>query len=379
MRVLVLVLIAMLAAGCGDASTSGPAAAKSAGDAGAPASAPPPAPEEVTLVNPEYKTRATVLETTGKVVFDEERLVRITAPATGRVLEVLARPGEFVEPGHRLLVLDSPDLGLAKSDYAKALSDAERSGHALKLARDLFEVKAVSQKELRDAENEARKAVAERERAAWRLRTLGVSDAQLADMTARSDAATRMVVTAPRSGVIVERNVSPGQVVAYGQSDTPVSLFVIADLGTMWVLADVYEPDVPRVRIGQPLSVTLPCCPGERYEGHVTGMADAIDKDTRTLKVRAVVPNPRRSLKSEMFVRVTIGTGGHQALVVPLGAIHREGTAPYVLVEKAKDEYQRRPVRTGAELDGSVEILDGLTAADRVVSRGGILLKRAAP
>ncbi len=379
MRALALGLIAMLAAGCGEGSTGGPAAAKPAKETpGRDAAASPPV-EEVTLVNPERKMRATALETTGKVVFDEEHLVRITAPATGRVLEVLARPGEVVEPGHRLLVLDSPDLGLAKSDYAKALSDAERTDHALRLARDLFEVRAVSQKEVRDAENEARKAIAERERAAWRLRTLGVPDAQLADVTARADAATRMVVTAPRSGVIVERNVSPGQVVAYGQSDTPVSLFVIADLGTMWVLADVYEPDVPRVRIGQPLSVTLPCCPGERYEGHVTGMAEAIDKETRTMKVRAVVPNPRRALKSEMFVRVRIGTGGREALVVPLGAIHRDGPAPFVLVETAKDEYQRRPVRIGAELDGTVEILDGLTVADRVVSRGGILLKRAAP
>ncbi|HKW90278.1 MAG TPA: efflux RND transporter periplasmic adaptor subunit [Methylomirabilota bacterium] len=379
MRLLALGLIALLAAGCGDRPSGAPTAAAPATGAPARAADASPPVEEVSLANPEYKTRATTLDTTGKIAFDDEHLVRVTAPATGRVLDVLARPGEVVEPGHRLLVLDCPDLGLAKSDYAKALSDAERTDHALRLARDLFEVKAVSQREIRDAENEARKAVAERERAAWRLRTLGVPEAQLADITARPDAATRMVVTAPRSGVIVERNVSPGQVVAYGQSDTPVSLFVIADLTTMWVLADVYEPDVPRVRIGQPLSVTLPCCPSDRYEGRVTAMADAIDKETRTLKVRAMIPNPRRALKSEMFVRVRIATGDHQALVVPVGAIHREGTAPFVLVEKARDEYQRRPVRLGLEVDGTVEIFDGLTPADRVVSRGGILLKRAAP
>jgi RND family efflux transporter MFP subunit len=187
-----------------------------------------------------------------------------------------------------------------------------------------------------------------------------------------------MVVTAPRSGVIVERNVSPGQVVAYGQSDTPISLFVIADLGTMWVLADVYEPDVARIRLGQLVSVTLPCCPEERYEGQVVNIGDAIDKETRTLKVRAVVPNRGRALKGEMFVRVTIATGNRQALVVPLGAIHREGSAPFVLVEKGKDDYERRPVKVGPESDGVVEILDGVTPAERVVSSGGILLKRSA-
>jgi cobalt-zinc-cadmium efflux system membrane fusion protein len=167
---------------------------------------------------------------------------RITAPATGRVLEVLARPGEVVEPGHRLLVLDSPDLGLAKSDYAKATADAERADHALKLARDLFEVRAVAQKEIREAENDYRKAVAERERAVSRLRTLGVSDGP-------ADASTTMVVTAPRSGVIVERNVSPGQVVAYGQSDTPINLFVI-DLG-MWV----WPSDAKGLHTTQPASL----------------------------------------------------------------------------------------------------------------------------
>ncbi len=364
--VLSLSLIVALCTGCGDTSTSKsePAAPTAQARDAAPAQG------EVKLARPEYRARATVLETTGKVVFNEERLVRITAPATGRVLEVLARPGEVVEPGHRLLVLDSPDLGLAKSDYAKATADAERADHALKLARDLFEVRAVAQKEIREAENDYRKAMAERERAVSRLRTLGVSDGP--------DATTTVVVTAPRSGVIVERNVSPGQVVAYGQSDTPISLFVIADLGTMWVLADVYEPDVPRVRLGQPVSVTLPCCPGERYEGQVVSIGDAIDKETRTLKVRAVVPNRGRALKGEMFVRVTIATGNRQALVVPLGAIHREGSAPFVLVEKGKDDYERRPVKVGPESDGVVEILDGVTPAERVVSAGGILLKRSA-
>src|SRR5262249_8718887 len=204
--------------------------------------------EEVKTARPEYREQATTLETTGKVVFDEEHLARVTAPITGRVVEVLVRPGDVVEPGRRLLVLDSPDASLARADFAKAVADAERADHALRLARELFEVRAVAQKEIREAESDERKAVAERDRAAARLRTLGV------DPTRPSEGATTVPVTAPRSGVVVERNVSPGQVVAYGQSDVPPSLLVIADLSTMWVLADVYEPDVPRVRLGQPVA-----------------------------------------------------------------------------------------------------------------------------
>ncbi len=372
-RFLFLPLIIAVCASCGDGSPKTPATPVKS----EPQSQSPGAAEEaVKIATPEYRTRTQVLETTGKVQFNEERLIRVNAPVTGRVAEVLARPGDTVEPGHRLLLLDSPDLGSAKSDYAKAVADLERSEKAVKLARELFQVKAIAQKELREAENDYRKAMAERERAASRLRTLGVPEAYFKEIAARADMSTTIIVTAARSGVIVERNVSPGQVVAYGQSDTPPTLFLIADLGTMWVVADLYEPDVPRVRLGQAVAVTLPCCPGERYEGRVTYISDSVDPQTRTVKVRAVVPNRGRVLKSEMFVRVAIVTGSAKVLSLPQSAIQRENIETFVLIAKGKDAYERRPVKLGADLDGSVEVLDGVTPEDRVVSTGSILLKK---
>lgn len=362
-----LLLAAALAAGCGDSKSSQPAAS---------AAAPSAAVSPVTIVRPEYRTRTAVLETTAKVQFNEEQLVRVNAPVTGRVLDVLARPGEVVEPGRPLFVLDSPDLGQAKSDYAKAVSDHARSEKAIRLAKELFEIKAIAGKDIREAENDLNKAVAERDRAAARLRTLGIRAEQLKDIAERADASTTVTVRAPRGGVIVERNISPGQVVAYGQSDTPVSLFTIANLSSMWVLADVYEPDVPRVKLGQAVRVTLPCCPQDRYEGTVANIGAAVDKETRTLKVRAVVPNPRGSLKAEMFVKAAIDTGSSQALVLPQSAIQRTDGQTFVLLEKNKGEYERRAVKTGAEFEGVVEILEGVTPQDRVVSTGGILLKQ---
>ena len=368
MRTALIVLLAgALAVGCKDT--------KSAHPASAPA---PTAESPVKIVQPEYRTRTAVLETTGKVQFNEEQLVRVNAPVTGRVIEVLARPGEVIEPGHALFVLDSPDLGQAKSDYAKAVSDLARSEKALKLAKELFGMKVVAEKDIREAENDYNKAVAERARAEARLRTLGIKADQLKDIADRADASTAVTVRAPRSGVIVERNISPGQVVSYGQSDTPVSLFVIANLSTMWVLADVYEPDVPKVRLGEAVRVTLPCCPQDRYMGKVAHIGAAVDKDSRTLKVRAVVPNPRGVLKGEMFVKVSIDTGSSQALTLPQSAIQRSDGATFVLLEKGKSEYERRPVKTGPEFDGLTEILEGVTPQDRVVSTGGVLLKRDA-
>src|SRR5574337_1202054 len=372
-RFLPLLFVTIVCTACGDGSSKSP---------GTPAKPTPEsksldaAVETVKITSPEYRTRQQVLETTGKVQFNEERLVRVNAPVTGRVSEVLAHPGNIVEQGHRLLVLDSPDLGTAKSDYAKAVSDLERAEKAVTLARELFQAKAIAQKELRDTENDYRKAMAEKERAASRLRTLGVPDSQLSDIAARMDTSTTVIVTAPRGGVIVERNVIPGQVVAYGQSDTPPNLFTIADLGTMWVLADVYEPDVSKARIGQTARVTLACCPNERYEGRVTYISDSVDPQTRTVKVRVVVPNRGRALKAEMFVKVTISTGSAKVLALPQSAIQQENNETFVLIVKGKDEYERRPVKLGADLDGAVEVLNGVTSKDRVVSTGSILLKR---
>ena len=372
---IVLLLIAALCAACRNGSSETRRSAQDPPQEDQPLAADA---ATVKIVAPEYRTRTALLETNGKVQFDEERLVRVNAPLTGRVVEVLARPGDVVEPGHRLLLLDSPDLGSAKSDYAKAVSDLERSEKALNLARDLFEVKANSEKELRDAENDYRKAAAEKERAASRLLALGLPQAQLKDVASREDTSTQIVVRAPRGGVIVERNVTQGQVVSFGQSDTPTNLFVIADLSTMWVVADVYEPDVPKVRLGQVVTITLPCCPGERFDGKITYVSDSVDPQTRTVKVRAVVPNRQRQLKAEMFVKVAVQTGSSNVLAIPQSAVHTEEGQTFVLVDKGNGNYERRPLKVGADLDGAVEVLEGITPQDRIVSAGSILLKKNA-
>jgi len=367
-------ILLTLAAGCDQTRASSPRAASP--DRAAASSSESAA--SVKTSTPEYRIRASALETSGKVQFDEEHLVRIHAPSTGRVVDVLARPGETIKPGQRLLVLDCPDLGAAKSDYLKALADAERADSALHLARDLYDMKVIAQKDIREAENDYRKTLAERGRAASRLRTFGIADDRLKDIGERGDSETRIDVVTPRGGVIVERNVTAGQVVAYGTSDTPLNLFVIADLSHVWVLADVYEPDVPKIKLGQPATVTPPCCPGERYEGTVAYISDAVDKDTRTVKVRVAVPNRDRALRAEMFVRVSIATSSSRVLTLPQSAVHRDDGQTYVIVENAKDTFERRPITVGASLDGSIEVRDGVTPADRVVTTGSILLKKSA-
>src|SRR2546427_250097 len=346
-------VVAMLAAGCGEGSAPSPAAAPKPIETRVDNSADVP----IEVVTPQARMRRGILETSGKVQFNEETVTRVHSPVTGRVVEVLSKPGDIVEVGHALFSIESPDLGQAKSDYAKALTDVERADKALRLAKELFEVKAIPQKDIREAESDYRKAVAERERAASRLRTLGVAEEQINDAAVRGETSTRLVVRTPRSGIVVERNVVPGQVVAYGQSDTPVNLFVIADLSTMWVLAALYEPDVARIHRDQAVTVTLPGCPGERFAGRVNYISDIVDKDTRTIKVRAVVPNRGRLLKAEMFVKVAIATGATRVLALPASAIHRDQSQLFVLVQKDKDEYERRAVKAGNDGGGGAEVL----------------------
>ena len=146
----------------------------------------------------------------------------------------------------------------------------------------------------------------------------------------------------------------------------------------MWVVADVYEPDVPRLRRGQPMLVTLRCCPDQHYDGSVSYISDAVDRETRTVKVRAVVPNRGRALKAEMFVNVRLTTGTVRALTLPQEAIHREGGSTFVLLATGPDAPARRPVKLGVELGDRVEVLDGVTPSDRVVSRGSIMVKSRA-
>jgi cobalt-zinc-cadmium efflux system membrane fusion protein len=125
------------------------------------------------------------------------------------------------------------------------------------------------------------------------------------------------------------------------------------------------------------MTVRLPCCPGERYEGQVAYISDSVDRETRTVKVRGAVPNRGRALKAEMFVKVSIATGSARALTVPQSAVHSENGTTFVLVATGQGAYERRPVTLGADLDGSVEVQRGLSPADRVVSQGSILLKKS--
>jgi membrane fusion protein, heavy metal efflux system len=318
----------------------------------------------------------------GRVMANPNRIARVLLPVAGRVLKVLARLGDVVAPGQPLLTLDSPDADAAISAYLQAeaterqaqvtLTKAEAD---LKRTTDLFEYKAVPQKDVLTAENDLAQARAARDNAratreqtSRKLDLLGLKP---------SDLKQPVIVHAPIGGTITEINVTPGEyraAVSYS-SDTTTPLMAISDLSSVWMSSDVPELSVRFIHVGDGVEITLLAYPGERFSGRVTRMADTLDPQTRTLKVYVELPNPGGRLRPEMFASVRHAGTLRELPVLPAGAIVREYGRTVVFVEKAPGQYERRPVTVGPRVGDAVAVLAGVQSGQRVVVDGAMLLK----
>lgn len=309
----------------------------------------------------------------GKVQYSEDRFAKISSPLVGRVTEVRAKLGERVVAGQILLSIDSADIGAAYSDYIKAQSDLQLATRNYELAKDLFETKALSKKDLVQAENDFYKAQAENRRARERLLGLRVPAAELDKPRAEQRITARFDFKSPLDGTVVERNVTVGQMVG---ADPAQMLYTIADLAVLQVVAEVYERDLSRVAKGAPVSVTVEAYPGETFAGTIVYVGDVVDPTTRTIKVRCNVTNRGLKLKPEMFARVSLKMGlGTPVVSVPKEAVIEAEGKEFVFVQSADGKYVRRPVVTGLASDGTVEIREGVQAGERVVVKGALLLK----
>ncbi len=198
-------------------------------------------------------------------------------------------------------------------------------------------------------------------------------DAQLDSLHVRS----QFNLAAPIDGTVIERNLTLGQMVG---GDTAQRLFVIADLTTLWVTADIYEKDLPLIHPGEEVAVQAGAWPDQQFNGHINYVGDTVDPNSRTVKVRVAVDNHQLLLKPEMFVTATVHTPtSATVLTVPLAAVHGEGSGQsYVFVALEDNRFVRRPVSLGTKVNDRVAITDGLSAQDRVVTSGSILLKAEA-
>ena len=317
----------------------------------------------VRYVKVEQKAVSDTLDLAAKVQPDPTKVIRIFPPASGRVISIATKPGDHVERGQTLAVLTSSDVASARSDFAKAKIEAERSTRALDRERLLFEHGAAAEKDYVDAQAQADSARAELSRAQERLDLLSISPASDND---------RVSLIAPARGVVLDVNAAPGEFSKSLESANP--LITIADLDTVWIIADAYEKDAAKLSIGRPVTVTLQAYEGEQWNGHIDAISGALDPTTRTLKLRIALPNRKQLLKPEMFAAVHVKVGTHQALVIPLAAVIHEGSATTVFVKEG-NSHEQRAVTLGQTVDGVVEVLSGLRVGEEVAAEGAELLK----
>jgi membrane fusion protein, heavy metal efflux system len=298
----------------------------------------------------------------GRIVYNENATSRISAPVAGRVVELRAQAGDAVRAHDVLLRLDSPDLGAAVSDLRKAKADEARKKTAYERARMLFDAQVFARKDYESAEADYVQAQAESQRAALRLRNLG----------APSDDGERFELRSPVSGVVVERKVNPGMEV---RPDLQDPLFVVTDPRALWVLIDLPERDLSKVKAGQPVAVEVDAYPGERFPGKIERVGDVVDAATRRVQVRCSIPNLERRLKPEMYARVTLlADGTRRAIRIPNTALVTEGVHSYVFVETQPGTFVRRPVEFLVQ-DRDYSYADaGVAPGERIVVSGAVLL-----
>jgi cobalt-zinc-cadmium efflux system membrane fusion protein len=334
---------------------------------------------------------AGVVTATGKILVPEDRTAVIGPVNEGRIVKLYAGQGSKVRKGQKLAELESADIDQAEADYLKALADSEnakRSAAAeLKLAQQtydrtkaLYEKTVVAGKNLQSAEHdlEVAKATAENNAASTKatltaarrhLLILGLNDSAIDALGTRQGLAATFSLNSPIDGVVVERNATIGATVG-----TDANVFKIIDTSRVWVDANVFEKDLPRVRVGQGVKLTVTAFPGTTFSGRVIFVNSVVDPDSRTVKVRTEVPNTDGRLKPDMFANVEIITDVNStAISVPQSAVLEDGGKSIVFVAES-NAYKQRQVQLGIKNGDRVEILDGLNAGDRVVTKGNYLL-----
>ncbi len=304
------------------------------------------------------------LKLTGRLVWDEDRTTRVTAPVAGRVVEIEGKLGARVAAGAPLATISSPDFGQAQSDAARAAADLDAARKTHDRVSRLVERGAAPRKDLDAAASDVARAKAEATRTAARLRRWGGEEGRTVDQA--------FVVGSPLSGVVVERNVNPGMEV---RPDLPAPLFVVTDPAHLWVSLDVPEADLSSVEKGAVLSVASPVFPGRPFPGRLDYVGESLDPATRTLKARGSVENGAGQLKAEMYVTVEVlRRNAPKAVVIPARAVLSAGEVRYVFVEEKPGQFVKTVVSVGRERDGRVSVTSGLPAGSRVVTEGSILL-----
>jgi len=316
-----------------------------------------------------------VVQTTGTVQFNGDRSTQVLAPVSGPITRILVNPGAVVQKGEALATVTSPDFAAATAAYRKAQAAYLNAQRIADLDAQLFKNDAIARRELEQAQTDAAGAAADRDAAIEQMHALGVDEASIAAVREnRAGAPTQAVIRAPIAGTVVEKLVNPGQLIQAG--GTPC--FTIADLSTVWVMANVFESDMSSVAAGQSATITTGAWPTP-ITGQVSYVSALVDPASKAAAVRILAPNPRGVLKRDMLVNVAIrASEGRNGLLVPVSAVMRDDqNLPFVYLARPENHYGRRQITIGSRIGDQYEVSSGLSAGDRIVIDGALFLQFA--
>lgn len=328
----------------------------------------------VQVVTVQPTTLRRILRLSGAVAFNAFRTTPVITQVSGPVSRIVAQPGEVVRKGQAMLYLASPDYSQLRANYLKARDAFDLADKNYARSKDLYAHNAIAERDLQAAESARNQAQADMVAAEQALTIIGISNPET---VVSKPASPEVPLLAPIGGEVVERLVSPGQVVQAGNTQC----FTISDMSTVWVLANVFQDDLAYVHAGDPVTITTTTYPGQQFQGKISYVAEGLDPTSRTVQARVVTQNPGRRLKKDMYVTVTVAAGAiKNALTVPDSAVLRNAENEpfvYVSVNQANNQFARRTVKLGESNHGVTQIVEGLKPGEQVVGDGSLFLQFA--
>jgi cobalt-zinc-cadmium efflux system membrane fusion protein len=309
---------------------------------------------------------------TGTVAFNQNKSTQVLSPISGPLARILVNVGSRVSRGEALALVASPDFAAAVSAVRKAEATAKNTRRIATLDEQLFKNDAIARRDLEQAQTDAINAEADLDSAVQQLRALGVDAKTIADIEQNRPVENLGgIIRSPINGTVVEKLVSPGQLLQAATTPT----FTVADLSSVWVMANVFEGDLPSVRVGDTADIITGF--GQTLHGRVDYIAALVDPNTRAVSVRLDVPNPGEVLKRDLYVRVALHSQvSANGILVPVSAVLRDDeNLPFVFVTKADGSFERRRVDLGSRIGDRQEIRSGLTAGESIVVEGGLFLQ----
>jgi cobalt-zinc-cadmium efflux system membrane fusion protein len=315
-------------------------------------------PERFPLVDVQLHKVTDELHVNGVIAPDVNRSVPVVSLGGGRVVEIKAKLGDYVKKGQTLLLINSPDISQAFSDYQKAKADEQLSAKQLARSQLLYDKGAIAMVDLETAQDADAKAKVDLQTAAQRVKVLGGN---------LSNPSPLLPVVAPISGWIVDQQTTGGSGVK--SMDNSPNLFTIADLSTVWVLCDVYEDMLSRVRVGDTAQIALNAYPDRTLPGKVVNISAVLDPTTRAAKVRIELPNPQGILRPGMFATATFkATKSSERAVIPATAVVHLHDKDWVFLSEGSNKFRREIVQLGGPAgEGTVQVTGGIKPGDKIV------------